>query len=258
MSLISKIYSNKHKWFTYCVLFTIMLFQTIPVVFAEESNMAGVSELEESNEELTIESKTDEELDYTPPIISAPSLVYYVGSGPINLLADVTAIDDRPGDVQVYLNGYEINGQEGVINNPESAIFQKDQVGKGYLYYEASDLAGNEAYFVRPIYIVDSNEESPKELDLKEVDLVPPEVTSAPVFLTVGEGTLETFKQKRKNLSAIDNIDGDITMQFELSEDPQTKRLDFNQVGKYLVTWEVKDSSNNSAKIKQWVFVKSE
>ena len=72
---------------------------------------------------------------------------------------------------------------------------------------------------------------------------------SSTITLNVGETYIEL------GATAEDDIDGDLTSKIEISETSET--LDTSKAGTYTITYTVKDSNDNVAKVTRKVVVKS-
>lgn len=150
------------------------------------------------------------------------------GNNPINLYVDdeyvepgATAIDDIDGDLTEQI---KITGEADTSTS-----------GKYTVSYKVSDSAGNEATATRTVVV----EEKP--------DTIAPEITlngDNPVNLTVGDEYIEA------GAIAIDDVDGDLTDQIEISGE-----VDTQTPGEYTVTYTVLDKSGNETSTTRTIII---
>lgn len=165
-------------------------------------------------------------IDTKKPTVKLKKIVYYVSPGQ-SLSAKSTVSEVKDASLtQVYFLEKE---------NSEKLIKERTYSSVG-TYIErvvVKDEQGNTSFPMR-IKVIVAN------------DLVPPEIKGAEnEVLHVGD----TF-DAREGVTAFDNEDGDLTSKIVITGKVQT-----NQVGRYVVTYTVVDSSKNMAKVTRIVEV---
>ncbi|WP_028125045.1 hypothetical protein [Eremococcus coleocola] len=179
--------------------------------------------------------------DLIAPIIYAPARIFDKNQS-YNLLEDVIAVDNSDQILEVHVLNYD---------QPAHVSFENYQTGIYFIEYMTQDEAGNIGRLIRPIYVKDVSE----KVDLSAVDLGSPDLKTEPVTIKVGDYTsLASFQSDHRNVSAIDQEDGDITEMMGLTQD-SLNSLNIFQPGRYLVEWYVVDQANNPAYCQQWVIV---
>ena len=199
--------------------------------------------LVQGEERLALYQQQDTVNDRIPPKVVGEPLVLGSTQSTVNLLEGVSALDDREGELEVTLIGYE---------TPTKVPLAQLKVGSQVLVYQASDSAGNIGYLYRTVIVA---EELPHKLNTTNPngDLAAPEVSSAPRYVLAGSLDLDTFIRQKENVVAYDNREGDLSYKWEYLA--EQSKLDLTKAGKYLVTWQVLDSAHNKAVVRQWVIV---
>ncbi len=153
--------------------------------------------------------------DVMPPVITLigeSQIEVTVGTEYTDLGA--TAVDNVDGDITdniVTVNPVNIN-----------------EIGEYIITYNVSDIAGNNAVEVTRVVNV---------VDVQDVTI--------PIITLIGESQIEvTIDTEYTDLgaTAIDNVDGDITNNI-VTVNP----VNINQIGEYIITYNVSDSAGNNA-----------
>ena len=154
-------------------------------------------------------------------------IITLIGKSTIRLIqgtiyndAGATASDNKDGDITNNI----------IINNPVNINI----VGTYTVTYDVKDSAGNNANQIVRIVIIES----------KPIIVVPSDTTK-PIITLLGDSTITITKGSAytdAGAKASDNKDGDITNNIIINN-----LVDVNIVGRYTVTYDVKDSAGNNA-----------
>lgn len=115
-------------------------------------------------------------------------------------------------DIKIKTDGYTTN---------------KTKLGTYNVVFYAKDASGNEGTFTKPIKVIDN---------------VKP-TFSGPSIISTSNNTVLTEADVRAQITAHDDIDGNITNRIELVDDNYTGNG--NKVGSYTIKYSVKDNANN-------------
>ena len=197
--------------------------------------------LVQGTERLMIYQQKDEENDRIPPKLSAEPLVLNETQSTVNLLENISAVDDREGELTLAVEGYD---------SPTKVPLEQLKNGTQKLLYTATDKAGNVGYLYRSVTVRGNKLTKENEIN---ADKIAPEVISAPLYVLAGSLDFDTFVKQKENITAYDNQEGDLSYKFRyIAEHSQ---LDLTRAGHYLVEWQVTDAAHNKAIVKQWVVV---
>lgn len=161
-------------------------------------------------------------VDITKPIINGNASVVKVGYKEVwniqNFKSTLTVSDNYDtltnADITVKTDGYTAN---------------KSKLGTYNVIYAVKDKSGNEGTFTKPVQVYDN---------------VRP-TFSGPTNIATSNNTILTESDVRAQITANDEIDGNLTNKIKLVEDNFTGKG--NKVGSYTIKYSVTDNAGNSA-----------
>lgn len=162
-------------------------------------------------------------MDITNPTINGSTTIANIGYKETfniaNFKATLTVTDNYdknilPSDITIKNDGYTAN---------------KTKIGVYEIVFSVLDSSGNEATFVKRVKVIDN---------------VKP-TFSGPTVIATNNGSILTESDVRAQLTASDEIDGNLTSAIRLIEDKYSGYG--NAVGNYTITYAVTDSSGNEA-----------
>lgn len=160
-------------------------------------------------------------VDITAPVISGSTTVATIGYKETynieNFRKTLTVSDNYDtltnADIKIKTDGYTSN---------------KTKLGTYNVVFAAKDSSGNEGTFTKPIKVIDN---------------VKP-TFSGPSVISTSNNTILTESDVRKQITAHDDIDGNLTGRIELVEDNFTGKG--NVVGRYTIKYKVTDNAGNT------------
>ena len=155
----------------------------------------------------------------------------------VKVVDDIAPVITLNGDNPAYYCSSKEYLEEGykVTDNYDQDLSDKVKITKenGYIKYEVTDSSSNYTSITR---------------ELLEGDKTPPVIT-----LTGGDNiTIYQGSSYKDNYKAIDNCDGDLTSQVEV-----TGEVDSNKLGAYELIYKVTDKSGNTTQVTRRVTVSS-
>lgn len=161
-------------------------------------------------------------VDITAPIINGSTATAEIGYKETwnitNFKTTLTVTDNYDTlthtDITVKSDGYTSN---------------KSNLGTYTVVYAVKDSSNNEGTFEKKVKVIDN---------------VKP-TFSGPTTIATSNNTILTEAEVRAQLTANDEIDGNVTSKITLLEDNYTGKG--NKVGSYTITYQVKDNANNTA-----------
>lgn len=161
-------------------------------------------------------------VDITAPIINGSTAIAEIGYKETwniaNFKTTLTVTDNYDTlthtDITVKSDGYTSN---------------KSNLGTYTVVYAVKDSSNNEGTFEKKVKVIDN---------------VKP-TFSGPTTIATSNNTILTEAEVRAQLTANDEIDGNVTSKITLLEDNYTGNG--NKVGSYTITYQVKDNANNTA-----------
>ncbi|MCY6371370.1 immunoglobulin-like domain-containing protein [Clostridium ganghwense] len=158
--------------------------------------------------------------------------------------AGATAEDNKDGDIT---NKIEIGGDKVDTN----------KAGNYNITYNVKDSAGNKADEVKRTVVVEDEVIIPAEPEIPEgtPDKKKPVITlngDSEINLNLGE------KYEELGVTAVDDVDGDITDKIEISINGKDEKVNTDKEGTYVITYKVSDKAGNKAdEVVRTVVVKS-
>lgn len=201
----------------------------VPVYVITDNYTANISRLGEhkvifgakdsSNNEATLEVYI-RVVDITKPVISGNSSVANIG------YKETWNISNFKTTLTVSDN-YDTLTHNDITVKSDSYTSNKTKLGTYNVVYAVVDNSGNEGTFTKQVKVIDN---------------VKPNI-SGPTTIATSNNTILTESDVRSQLTASDEIDGNITSKIELVEDNYTGQG--NKVGTYTIKYRVVDNAGN-------------
>lgn len=174
-----------------------------------------------SNNEATLEAYI-RVVDITKPIITGNSTVVKIGykeTWNINSFKSTLTVTDN----------YDTLTHSNITVKTDNYTANKAKLGTYNVVFAVKDSSNNEGTFTKPVQVYDN---------------VKP-TFSGPVTITTSNNTILTESDVRAQLTAHDEIDGNITLRIELVSDGFSGKG--NKVGNYPIKYKVTDNAGNFA-----------